>query len=279
MLSPVLVQCLVSDRPDDYQIQVTQWEPYNVFDRKTSQSTANGEQQYCFALSTDSEDNDDKNDVDKGEDEGAPQDEAASRLPGRHVEFAVPADDDQGSHNGDRPDRRRLPTGERPGHVRHRTLTEPHLAQLDLWDCDNIAQDLASRGFILSPCDHGYEVRGGDDDSNVHGVRHRRAATFDARLLLNSTGDAVAGNGDTIKDRLGGYVRSKSNIEDEPPHHHRNLSRASARRLSSFFSFASGEGAEDEASSRSFHRRRSSGGASRRGSLFSLSSREIDDVL
>lgn len=214
-----MANCLKSDSPDDYVIQVSQWEPF-IVDRQSQVPSegvvAEEEQQpprkrfYTFHSFQD---------VESGE-----RDDPFDFVPSAP---SAPSNDSSITSDKVTPKKLQL-TPRRPSIIGRSvscvetpTATDgPLLSSADLWEKDNTCRQATRDGFTLSPDSHGYGGRnvtiglGEVASTPTNGIqrpRHRRAVSLDPGTL---TGQRMQEDVESlvIKDRLHGYVR----------HHHTN---------------------------------------------------------
>ena len=201
---PVLIQCLEADDPSTYTVQVSQWKPFSAGNEGADETGRRGDaKSYCLLNSHHNDD------IDTGCEEGEVDDEESAK---RRVSWTS-------SHDA---------SGSVPPEVilHRRKMTEPRLDNPDLWDTDYIAQEKCGQGHYMEPTHSGhYDVKQVLDPGQIGATsaqRHRRRTSTASNPFGNDLADEEA---ELIKERLHGYVRSKSLGEHTPaPQHHRNSS-------------------------------------------------------
>jgi len=146
-LVAVLASCLEPDNPEDYVIQVSQWEAY-VFDDKTT-----------------------------------PEDRRSRCYTFHSAHFSEDAKVENASASIDTMDQRASQRG-RSDSISSME-EEPRLAVRDLWETDRTSQDVTREGYIITPDAAGYGGHNVTEGYGVEheGRGHNRRASFDASLL------------------------------------------------------------------------------------------------
>mmetsp|Transcript_23926 Transcript_23926/g.58474 ORF Transcript_23926/g.58474 Transcript_23926/m.58474 type:complete len:914 (+) Transcript_23926:152-2893(+) len=214
-IKQVMADCLKSDSPDDYRIQVSQWEPFIVDSKAQKEEEVvvePAEEQpqqaarrrfYTFSSFQDGENTSSNDPFDVVP--SAPSNDSSLVLentkPKRVSLNLVP---NRPSIIG-----RSVSAFETP------TPTDgPLLSSADLWEKDNACRQATRDGFTMSPDSHGYGGRNvtiglgevaSAPSTGVPRANHRRAVSYDPGLVSQSLQEDVESF--VIKDRLHGYVR------------------------------------------------------------------------
>ena len=199
-----MADCLKSDSPDDYRIQVSQWEPF-IVDKKpemqeeeaTEEHSQQTTRQRFYTFGSFHADNCSSNDpfeADLSVDESPVVPENAKpklvRLKPSIIGRSVSAIESPKAADG------------------------PLLSTVDLWEKDNACRQATRDGFTLSPDSHGYGGRNvtiglgeaaAGPTHDISQTRHRRAVSFDPGLVNQRLQEELESL--VIKDRLHGYVR------------------------------------------------------------------------
>ncbi|KAL3941862.1 MAG: hypothetical protein SGBAC_003854 [Bacillariaceae sp.] len=212
-IKQVMADCLKSDSPDDYRIQVSQWEPFIVDGKPHNQEVEPEEappQQaarrrfYTFSSFQDGENVSNED----------PFDTIAS----------APSNDGSVVQENTKPKRLSLNLAPRRPSIIGRSVSAmdtptaaadgPLLSSADLWEKDEACHRATRHGFTLSPEEHGYGGRNvtiglgeaaSTQTTGVPRARHRRAVSYDPGLVSQHLQEDVENF--VIKDRLHGYVR------------------------------------------------------------------------
>ena len=209
-----MANCLKSDSPDDYRIQVSQWEPF-IVDRKPEMQMEKPPDEhatprrrfYTFGSFHDA-------------------DKCSSSDP---FDAVAPANNDDGTV---------VPENTKPKLISMKpsiigrsvsafetpkAAEGPLLSSADLWEKDTACRKATRDGFTLSPDSHGYggrnvtiglgEAASTPTTNAAPPSRHRRAVSFDPGLVSERLQEDLESF--VIKDRLHGYVR----------HHHAHSSQ------------------------------------------------------
>ncbi|CAB9510410.1 regulated potassium-efflux system protein KefC [Seminavis robusta] len=175
-----LSECLVSDSPEDYAIQVSQWEAFVV------DKSGPSERQRFYSFHS--------NVAEDAEKDGEASAEATSFVDSSSEQDSKPRLLRKSTTHSEHPDE------------------GPSLSQVDLWEVDNGCHDACREGYVQSPDCKGWGVQNITEGPDVEEVarprsrRHLRAVSFDASLLTaHETERDLETN--VIRDRLHGYVR------------------------------------------------------------------------
>lgn len=193
-----------SHDPNDYIIQVSQWQTF-VVDRAPSGNSAQSNRKRFYTFTSfpdfDTPDDESTDEIDSIVNGGIVGDIAGvlpkRKMHKRSVSFPdgpIPIPD---HHGGD----------------------GPSLSGADLWDNDNTCQEATRTGYTMSPNCQGYGGRnmteGLGDDERSHVGRRERSFSLDPGALVSQR-PARDREVTVIKDRLHGYVR-------RPSAHHASL--------------------------------------------------------
>ncbi|CAJ1943048.1 unnamed protein product [Cylindrotheca closterium] len=219
-IKQVMADCLKSDSPDDYRIQVSQWEPFIVNRKAEEQEEEPSELQphhalrrrfYTFGSFRDDEDS-------ASGDNPDPCDVVSS----------APSNDSSLVFENTKPKKLSLNLGPKRPSIIGRSASAvaavetptaaadgPLLSAADLWENDNACRQATRDGFTFSPDSYGYggcnvtiglgDVVSTPNSSSVPRARHRRAVSFDPNIMNPRLQEDVESF--VIKDRLHGYVR------------------------------------------------------------------------
>lgn len=229
----MIADCLKSDSPDDYRIQVSQWEPF-IVDREPKEQVEKPSEEnsqeaarrrfYTFSSFYDT-DNSSKNDL-------------------FDIVPSAPSNDSSLVQENTKPKLLSIKPsiiGQSVSVVESTSTGDvPLLNSFDLWEKDNTCHQATREGFTLSPDVHGYGGRNvtiglGEAAStatlDVTRAVHRRAVSYDPDLVSRRLQEDVESI--VIKDRLHGYVRHYHAHSNAHPsqeftgrHHHDNMPSA-----------------------------------------------------